>query len=484
MSGLFDLTRDELPLLGQPDVLVCGGGPAGLIAAIAAARNGARTMLLERYGFFGGMASAGMVNPIYGFYARHIQIVTGIPQELIDRLAKIPGGTLGHTYRHDCVARRAKRGECVTRKDEEGCPVASVANVCPVDAEAVKLAALQMVEEAQVDWHLHTQVIDVVRRDDRIGNVIVSGKSGLGYYKPKIVIDATGDADIAARSGVLFHQGSEEDGATKPPSLMFRIGNVNLTKDRIFVNWSPDEAKGAGGNGCWLMALPRPGEYIVNSPSGLTRFDATQTEHLSRAQAETTKQVFKKMELLRKHVRGCEDVVLLSIAPQLGLRDSRRIVGLYTLTEDDVLSSRKFADGIANGVHPIDLHTNSTRFQGKQLVLTPCGDYYQIPYRCLLPAEIRNLLVAGRSVSSTFLAQGSLRVMATCMGLGQAAGAAAAMAVQAGIEPKEVTADRLRQKLIDQGAWLGKENDVVAWNQGAAPLPDAIVHAARKQGEC
>ncbi len=484
MAGLFDLTRDQLPLLRQPDVLVCGGGPAGLVAAIAAARNGAHTTLIERYGFLGGMASAGMVNPIYGFYARHIQIVTGIPQELIDRLAEIPGGTSGHTYRHDCIARRAKHGECVTRRDEEGCPVASVANVCPVDAEAVKLAALQMIEEAQVDWHLHTQVLDVVTRDDQIDGVIVSGKSGLGYYKPKQVIDATGDADVATRSGVPFHQGSEDDGSTKPPTLMFRIGNVKLTKDRIFASWPADESEGAGGTGCWLMALPRAGEYIVNSPSGLKGFDATQTEHLSRAQAESTKQVFKKLELLRKHVRGCEEAKLYSIAPQLGLRDSRRIVGLYTLTEEDVLNSRKFADGIANGVHPIDLHTNSARFRGKHLVLTPCGDYYQIPYRCLLTAQIRNLLVAGRSVSATFSAQGSLRVMATCMGMGQAAGTAAAMAVKAGIEPQDIATDRLRQKLIEQGAWLGRENEIAAWNQGTAPLPETLVRATRKRGEC
>lgn len=484
MSNLFDSISAELPILGQPDVLVCGGGPAGFVAAIAAARNGARTTLLERYGFLGGMASAGMVNPIYGFYARHLQIVTGIPQELIGRLAQIPGGTAGHTYRHDCVARRGKQGECVTRRDEEGCPVASVANVCPVDAEAVKLAAWQLVDEAGVDWHLHTNVVDVLRRKNGIRGIIVSGKSGFGLFEPKIVIDATGDADVAAQSEVSFHQGSEDDGSTKPPTLMFRIGNVKLTKDRIYATWPKEDAEEAGGSGCWLMALPREGEYIVNSPSGLIKFDPTQTDQMSRGQAVTTRQVFRKMDLLRKHVRGCEDAVLYSIAPQLGLRDSRRVVGQYQLTEEDILNSRKFPDGIANGVHPIDLHTNSARFQGRHLVLTPCGDYYQIPYRCLLPGDPKNLIVAGRSVSSTFTAQGSLRVMATCMGLGQAAGTAAALAVQHGTDPASLGADELRQTLIHQGAYLGEEDKVPIWNQGNAPLPELMIRAARIRGEC
>lgn len=461
----------NLPVLGESDVLVCGGGPAGFVAAIAAARNGARTTLLERYGFLGGMASAGMVHPIYGYFARHLQIITGIPQELIDRLKKIPGGTGDHTYRHDCVARRDKQGECITGKSELGCPVASVAQVVPVDGEAVKLVAQQMVEEAAVDWHLHTQIVGVEKDGNRVTGVIVHGKSGFGIYRARIVIDATGDADVAAQAGVPFHSGNEDDGAMKPPTLMFRIGGVRLTKDRIWAAWPPEESTGAGGDGCWLMAMPRSGEYAVNSPTGITGFDATKTEHVSRAQALGTKQVWRKLELIKKYVDGCQDAVLLSIAPQLGLRDSRRIEGDYTLTEDDVLQSIKFPDGITNGVHPIDLHLKSDRFQGRHTVLTPCGDYYQIPYRCMLPRGIDNLLVAGRSVSATFMAQGSLRVMATCMGMGQAAGTAAALCLPRGLTPREINTGELRALLVDQGAYLGHESSIPAWNQGGAPAP-------------
>lgn len=474
---------DNLPTLGECDVLVCGGGPAGFVAAVAAARNGAKTILLERYGFFGGMASAGMVHPIYGYFARHLQIITGIPQELIDRLKKIPGGTGDHTYRHDCVARRDKQGECVTGKSELGCPVASVAQVVPVDGEAVKLVALEMIEEAGVSWHLHTQVVALEREGSRITGVIVHGKSGFGIYRGRVVIDATGDADVAALADVPFHSGNEDDGAMKPPTLMFRIGGVRLSKDRIWAAWPPDQSTGAGGDGCWLMAMPRPGEYAVNSPTGIQGFDATKTEHVSQAQALATKQVWRKLELIRKHVDGCQDAVLLSIAPQLGLRDSRRIEGDYLLTEDDVLKSVKFPDGITNGVHPIDLHMKSERFQGRHTVLTPCGDYYQIPYRCMLPKGADNLLVAGRSISATFMAQGSLRVMATCMGMGQAAGTAAALCVPRGLSPRDIKPDELRALLKDQGAYLGHEHELIPWNQGGAPAAGNRVMSVRGRSE-
>jgi hypothetical protein len=235
---------------------------------------------------------------------------------------------------------------------------------------------------------------------------------------------------------------------------MFRIGGVRMTKDRFNARWPESEAGGAGGTRCWLMALPRPGEYTVNSPTGLVGFDATSAAHLSGAQALATRQVFRKLELLRRHVPGCEEAVLLSIAPQLGLRDSRCIVGDYILNDEDVLGGRKFDDGIANAAHPIDMHTGSPRFGGRELVLMRCGEWYQVPYRCLLPQRIEGLLVAGRPISATFVAQGSVRVMATCLAMGQAAGAAAGLSLAAGVEPRALDRTLLRRKLAEQGALL------------------------------
>ena len=444
----------ELPVTIECDVLVCGGGPAGLAAATAAARCGARTVLLERYGFLGGMASAGMVNPVYGFYARDRQVVTGIGQELVELLAAIPGGTGGHQSRHDCAARRAARGECVAGRDDADCPVATVANVCPIDAEAVKLAALRLLDSAGVATHLHTHVVEALRDGERIAGVVTWGKGGFAAACAGCVVDATGDADVAASAGVAFRSGSEEDGATKPPSLMFRIGGVRLSKDRIRARWPENEALAAGGTGCWLMALPRAGEYTVNSPTGIAGFDATRTADLSAAQAEATRQAFRKVELLRLHVPGCEEARLISVAPQLGLRDSRRIVGDYVLTAEDVLECRHFDDGIANGVHPIDLHTGSPRFGGRTIVPMRCGGWYQIPYRCLLPRGAEHLLVAGRSVSADFLAQGSVRVMATCLAMGQAAGTAAALCSATSAAPRALDPALLRRRLREQGVTL------------------------------
>lgn len=434
------------------DVLVCGGGPAGLAAAAAAARCGARTALLERYGFVGGMASAGLVNPIYGYFARGTRIVSGIGQELVDLLAAIPGGTLGHRERDDCAARRASHGECVEGRDEADCPVATVASVCPIDAEAVKLAGLRLLERAGVRTLLHAQVVDALREGERVTGVVLYGKSGFAAARAARLVDATGDADVAAFCGVPFRSGSEEDGSTKPPTLMFRIGGVKLSKDRIKARWPEGESEGAGGASCWLMALPRPGEYTVNAPTGIRGFDATGTESLSAAQATATGQVFRKLELLRRHVPGCGEAVLLSIAPQLGLRDSRRIVGDYTLTAEDVLECRSFDDGIARGAHPIDLHTGSPRFGGRNLIPVRCGRCYQIPYRCLLPQGAENLLVAGRPISADFLAQGSVRVMATCLAMGQAAGTAAALSYAASVAPRALDAAGLLSRLREQGA--------------------------------
>ena len=350
MSEIDEMGTGQLEVTIECDVLVCGGGPAGLAAARPPRAAGHAPPLLERYGFLGGMASAGLVNPVYGFFARDRQIVTGIGQELVDLLAAIPGGTAGHQSRHDCVARRATSGECVPGRDETDCPVATVASVCPIDAEAVKLAGLRLLDSAGVETHLHTQVVDALLAGNRVTGVVTWGKSGFAALRARYIVDATGDADVAALAGVPFHSGSDEDGASKPPSLMFRIGGVKLSKDRIRAAWPEREARGAGGSGCLLMALPRAGEYTVNSPTGITGFDATRTADLSAAQAVATRQAFRKLELLRLHVAGCEEARLVAIAPQLGLRDSRRILGDYLLTAEDVLECRHFDDGIANGV--------------------------------------------------------------------------------------------------------------------------------------
>lgn len=464
----------EIPLLAECDVLVCGGGPSGFAAAIASSRHGAKTILVDRYGFPGGMMTAALVNPIYGFFARHLQVVRGIGQELIDELTKIPGGTLGHTYRQDCIALRHKRGECITGTDEVRCPVGTVANVCPVDSELTKVVMMEMLIRANVRVLYHAWVTGTILDEENITDVIIQGKSGKNRIRSNVVIDTTGDADVSAFSGVKFAKGFGEKHIVKPPSLKFKIMNADLNRDRIKVSLPHTET--GEETYAWLMALPEKGAYTVNAPSGILDFDSTDTVSLSNSQESTTIRMFRLFMWIKENVKGCQNIKLHSFATNIGIRESRRIEGKYVLTEEDVQSGRKYPrSGIANGVHPIDLHLKDKSFNNKNLITTRCGDYYQIPYECLVPIGVDNLLVAGRSISATFLSQGSLRVMATCMGMGQAAGTAAALAVNKGTsQVGDLNTQELRSVLINDGVYLGEEKHVPDWNMGKGPLPEDI----------
>lgn len=473
----------DIPLFAETDVLVCGAGPAGFAAAIAAARRGAETILIEKFGFPGGMLTAGFVNPIYGFFARHVQVVRGIGQEMIDELLDIPGGTTGHRYRHDCISHRRKSGECLTGRDEKHCPVASVARVCAVDSEFAKVVMIRMLKAAGVTCFYHLSVVGVESDGEKITGVVIQGKSGVGLIRARVVIDTTGDADVVAQADLVYRKGSESKELMKPPTLMFKISGVKSTHDRIRVEL-PETKPGEETFG-WLMALPEKGEYTVNAPSGLIGFDSTDAEKLSAGQEYATEAMFVLYQWLKENHPACGEVRLKGIAPQIGIRDSRRIAGEYTLTEGDILSARKFpGEGIANGVHPIDLHIRDDEFGGEHLITMRCGDYYQIPYACLVPKGMNNLLVAGRSISATFLAQGSLRVMATCLATGQAAGTAAVMGVSRGLSMGEVPTEDLREQLTKQGVTLGGDSSPPDWNLGLAPLPAEIrMEAYPKESE-
>jgi ribulose 1,5-bisphosphate synthetase/thiazole synthase len=472
---------EDIPLFADTDVLVCGAGPAGFAAAIAAARGGAKTMLIEKYGFPGGMLTGGYVNPIYGFFARHIQVVQGIAQEFIDELLDIPGGTTGHRYRHDCISHRSKYGECLTGRDEKTCPVASVARVCAVDSEFAKIVMIRMLKSAGVICYYHLSVVRVDADGEKISGVVVQGKSGLRVIRAQVVIDATGDADVVAQADLAYRKGSEAKNLMKPPTLMFKISGVKATHDRIRVEL-PETKPGEESFG-WLMALPEDGEYTVNAPSGLIGFDSTDSEKLSAGQEYATEAMFCLYHWLKENHPACGEIKLKGIAPQIGIRDSRRIVGGYTLTEYDILLARKFpGEGIANGVHPIDLHISDDEFNNQHLVTMRCGDYYQIPYACLVPKGANNFLVAGRSISATFLAQGSLRVRATCMATGQAAGTAAIMGLFSNLSMSEVPAKDIQKRLRKQGAGIGDAFSPPDWNLGLAALPDEIKKKAYHQG--
>ncbi len=441
----------RVPITDEAEVIVVGGGPAGIGAAVAAARNGARTLLVERYGFLGGMATAGLVGPFMTCYdiGGHEPIIEGIFKELVDRMVSMgaavdPADVRGfsafggyHRYGHE--------------------------HTTPFDPEALKLVAQEMVLEAGAELKLHSFFVDVIVQGDRIGQIILAGKSGLEALAADIVIDATGDGDVAARSGAPFEKGRPSDGGLQPASLFFRVGNVDDDAVQEYVEAHPEDEdfsalirRAAAESGfshtkdhVTLFRTPRPGEWWLNF-SRIHGVDATESEQMTQAEIEGRRQVVHLLEFLRDYVPGFSAAYLLDTGAQVGVRETRRIMGEYVLTADDVFAARQFDDAIARVSFPIDIHDvtgGGGYFQGPK-----DGAYYTIPYRCLVPRYVEQLLVAGRCISATHEAHGSLRVMPPCFATGQAAGTAAALALEMDVAPRHADVGLLRRTLADQAA--------------------------------
>ena len=454
----------QVPVIATPDVLVVGGGPAGVAAALSAARNGMSVMLLERYGFLGGNATNALINPLFTFHdISGRQVVLGIAEEIVQRL-KTKGGSVGH----------------VTDLTFDN------ASMTPFDPEVMKIVLFEMMEEANVQLLLHTWAVDVLTSEGKITAVVIENKNGRQAICPEVVIDCTGDADIAIRAGASYYKGRDEDGGLQPASMFFRIGGVDFPRlrswmkaNRHLLKDSPTDeeidsqeaiaflglrqlVKQAMEAGDYpptaaprilFYQLPGTGQVAVNA-SRLQKIDGTSAMDLTQAEIEGRKQAWWIHSFLQKYVGGFEDSFIVDTAAQVGVRETRRIVGDYTLDEKDVLAGRSFPDGIACGTFAIDIHPP----EGEEQVFTGSGKaVYEIPYRCCLPQGLDNVLVAGRCISVTHEAFGSIRVMATCMAVGQGVGLAAAMAVQAGGNTRAVDTDKLVARLIDQGQFLLKE---------------------------
>jgi carbohydrate kinase (thermoresistant glucokinase family) len=450
-------TRD-LPAAEHHDVVVVGGGPAGIAAAISAARTGARTLLIEQNGYLGGNLTAGLVGPCMTSYSLDgsTQLIRGVFDELIRRLeqqgaaihpSKVPAGS-------------AYAGFIVFGHDK----------VTPFEPEAVKSVALQMCQEAGVDLLLHTFVADVITEDRRVRALVCASKSGLQVQSAGMVVDCSADADVVARAGASVVSGRDSDGLTQPMTLFFRVENVDDEQVEKYVREHPDDIRPFASlvtagrqdgrfpsprRGVGMYKTMRPGVWRINTTRILDH-DGADALSLTSAEIEGRRQVDALMDFFRSDLPGFRDCRLLDTAATVGVRETRRIVGEHVLSLEDLQSGRYFPDTIALAGYPVDIH-DPTGAGGGVDESYGTANAYCIPYRSLIPVDLDNVLVAGRCISSTHEALAAIRVMPPSFAMGQAAGTAAALAVQGDGTSRQVSVDELRKQLVAQDAYLGEE---------------------------
>lgn len=437
------------------DVIVVGGGPAGIAAAIAAGRQGARVVLVERYGFVGGMSTAAMVYPWMTFHTEQgEQVIRGIAQEIVDRLQAC-GGSLGHL------------------RDTVG----FVHSVTPYDPAVYQVVAAEMLKEAGVRLLLHSFVDGVAVVDDRVEVVRVTSKSGQLELQANVFVDASGDADVAYLAGAAVAQGRDTDSQSQPMTMKFRMRGVNLERVKQYMQEHPEDfyektpfaeldtipLTGVSGfYSHWKKAAvpiqrdqvlfftgPAEDEVLINC-TRVQGLNATDVMDLTLAEQEGRKQVLLIAEFLRRDVPGFERASISAVAPQIGIRESRRVIGHYSLTQEDVVTGRKFDDVIARSGYPVDIHDPSG--QGVIAAFIQGDGAYDIPYRCLLSQNISNLLAAGRCISTTHEAHATTRLTPSCMATGEAAGTAAALAVKLNLAPAMLPISLLQTELRRSGA--------------------------------
>ncbi|PYI56272.1 FAD-dependent oxidoreductase [Paenibacillus flagellatus] len=415
------------------DVIVAGGGPAGIAAAVASARLGAETLLVERYGFLGGAGTAMMVNPWMSYWAAggsNVQLIFGVLQELIERMTAM--GMYGHPKQKTAF-----------------------------DPEALKVAAEQLCLEAGVKLLYHSFLGEAVMDEagSRIERVRFANKAGLVDFRASVYVDTTGDADLAGLAGAIVEKGRAVDSLSQPMTLNFRMANVDMDRlpTRQDITEKYIEAKRRGDIDCprenvlWFYAN-QPGVVHFNT-TRVVRKDATNPWELTEAEIEGRRQVQQLVAFLKAEVPGFEEAYLQTTAPQIGVRESRRVVGEYMLTAEELLASCRFEDVIARGAYPVDIHNPDG--EGTILQYLPEGEWYDIPFRSLVPKKIDNLLVGGRPISATHEAHSAIRVQPIAMAIGQAAGTAAALCATGGVLPRELDVRLVQEALTRQGAVLG-----------------------------
>ena len=419
------------------DVLVCGGGFAGVAAAIAAARQGASVLLVESSNALGGAAVNCLVNPFMPYTTKvngeRMALSAGIFSEITDALIRITRELDGEDARF------------TTR------PMATFSE------EYLKIVLNRMATSAGVELLFHTNVVAVRRDGKRLRSVVVSNIAGLSDVEASCFIDCSGDASVAVQAGYPTRLGREEDRLCQPMTLCFRVGDINTAlflENREYLQKRYKELQSAGK----IRNIREDVLFFRTTSDNVVHFNTTRVvKHtpidplsVTAAEIEAREQVYEMFRFLKTEIPGCENARLLSTAMHIGVRESRMIDGEYLLTKDDLLAYIHFEDGIAACNYDIDIH--NPEGSGTSHFYFPDGCYYTIPYRCLIPRGSENLLVAGRCISSSHEAQASYRIMPTVCTLGEAAGVAAALAVRDNLSVSSIDVPELRRLLRENGA--------------------------------
>lgn len=448
-----------MPEENKYDLIVCGGGPSGVAAAIAGARNGAKTLLIERYGFCGGMATAALVNPFSG---HEYTTADGIKN----------GSLIGGIFK-----------EIVRNLNDKG-GYGSALSPAAFDEEKLKIVCDQMLIEAGVHIRYHSVINKIKVVNNEIKSVEVCSKEGVKEFYGKVFIDCTGDGDIAAKSGVEITVGRPEDGLTQAMTVSFRMANVDKTdmiktghirKARALIEPYFQEALSNGS----LIYPYRPFIHFYDYPrDGVLHFNMTRinevsglsVDDLTKSEIEGRRQVYLIAEWLIKNVPYFRKSSVEKIACQVGVRETRHIKGLYVMTQDDIRHGSKFEDAIVRSRYFIDIHNPKGAHDIQQQKGTAGalnhdfgpkpGDYYEVPYRSIVSDKCNNLLVPCRALSATHEASAAIRVMATMYGLGEAAGIAATLCIDEGVPVYELEGTKIRRHI----PYLNEEPDFdVLW---------------------
>lgn len=428
------------------DVIVSGAGASGVVAAIASGRNGCKTLLVEKENCAGGIATSGLLCIWGPFFDRDKRIIKGIPGEIVEKTIK-SGGILPHKYPFTPVNPEMLRG------------------FIPVNSETLKLVLDDMLEESGVEVLYHSICVGAKSSGGLIQNIAVANKTGIQNLSAKVYIDATGDGDLAAKAGAQWEMGTVPEGFFQPMTMVCRIGGVDenvyrwegnfkYSKEILEARTRGEITFDAGGIGAAEYVPGEKGMVAVNM-SHIFDLNPLSPSDISKAEILGRKYAQEIVKFFRKTIPGCENAFLVDTAMQVGVRESRRIMGEYKITLEDVLSGRRFEDAVAANAYSIDIHIKSEE-AGRlaDINVKRPEKYYHIPFRALIPKGLSNLLVVGRCISCTSEALSSIRIMPCCMAIGHAGGTAAALAVKNNTSVREIKVSELQEKLRKENAFI------------------------------